>query len=131
MRKHGYRRIDGNVGWEGPSATCAQRSTAFTVVTLASHCNRPYCVLTPLYFISDRQRYMDEFNDLSRKDVFCFLLSTRAGGEHVPAGLTVCVGTYVLDSSQANGTFSSPFDAHLMFDRFGDQPSLGRHRHYL
>ena len=23
---------------------------------------------------------MDEFNDLNRKDVFCFLLSTRAGG---------------------------------------------------
>ena len=44
MRGHGYRRIDGNVGWE------------------------------------ERQKAMDEFNDMSRDDVFCFLLSTRAGG---------------------------------------------------
>ena len=44
MRGHGYRRIDGNVGWE------------------------------------ERQQAMDEFNDMTRDDVFCFLLSTRAGG---------------------------------------------------
>ena len=77
------------------------------------------------YCTSDRQRYMDEFNDLSRKDVFCFLLSTRAGGEHLPAGLTVCVDAFSLGSNLADDTFSSPVGTHLVFDRFGDQPSLG------
>ena len=88
------------------------------------------CTVSGRYCILDRQRYMDEFNDLNRKDVFCFLLSTRAGGEHILASLSVCVRICV-GIRQADGKFVSSFYTHLVFDRFGNQPSLGRHSHYL